>query len=93
MSIVFTHQNGWILSHENYINEIYKNVRCHAIVSSFKLKSAFFNINSPFLRQNQWRMLNKNEEDTNNLVSSKRKKRKKAISFTNDLVEQVSKLI
>ncbi|XP_025158300.1 methyltransferase-like protein 4 isoform X4 [Harpegnathos saltator] len=53
MSILFTSKEGWILSHLQYLNDIYKKVLNDNGFCALEFNKMIFEINSQYLRQNQ----------------------------------------
>ncbi|XP_046750805.1 N(6)-adenine-specific methyltransferase METTL4 [Diprion similis] len=53
MSLTFATDDGWIVSHLNYINNIYTNIADGSAPCSLEFNSEFFDINTKYLRQNQ----------------------------------------
>ncbi|KAJ8672833.1 hypothetical protein QAD02_004093 [Eretmocerus hayati] len=84
MSILFTSSDGCIISHIDYLNDIYKNVDLDGKIRKLKFKDDFFKINSQFLRQNQIKNVNEVEKDQR----PPRKKMKKVQSLPENLQEQ-----
>ncbi|XP_043273744.1 N(6)-adenine-specific methyltransferase METTL4 isoform X2 [Venturia canescens] len=79
MSILLSTEDGWILSHLQYLNEIYKNVINIDKACNLKFDERFFAINSQFLRNNQ---VAKSE---NGALRGRVKKRKKLVNSSEDL--------
>jgi hypothetical protein len=50
MSVLFTLTNGQIISHDNFIRNVYERVQSSAN-RRFAFDSALFQINTPFVRQ------------------------------------------
>ncbi|XP_014209810.1 methyltransferase-like protein 4, partial [Copidosoma floridanum] len=71
MSILFSSEDGWILSHLDYMHKIYENVQYEDSYETLKFKDNFFKINSQFSRQNQIENGNTDKE-----VKPRKKKRK-----------------
>ncbi|XP_031779278.1 N(6)-adenine-specific DNA methyltransferase METTL4 isoform X2 [Nasonia vitripennis] len=85
MSILLTTEEGWIISHLHYLNDIYKHVQHEQQYKTLQIKETFFKITSPYLRQNQIERLNKIE--SNNYSSSNRK-RKMLHKLPHNILEQ-----
>ncbi|XP_075215497.1 methyltransferase like 4 [Lycorma delicatula] len=73
MSILYFGKNGCIISHERYIDYIYKETKGSTEFYSFSLKSDLFNIVSPYLRDVQLH----NHHCLKNLHCSRNKKKRK----------------
>lgn len=81
MSILFTSSDGWIISHLDYVNEIYKNIEIDETPKILRFNENFFKINSQYLRQNQV----KKKETT---IVSKKKKRKLHNVLPDNILQQ-----
>lgn len=68
MSVVHKSKHGWIISHEEFIKCIYKNVMKEKEIYDLQLKKVLFNINCPYLRHNE-----KKVKDTKYNLKKKRK--------------------
>ncbi|KAH0561153.1 N(6)-adenine-specific methyltransferase METTL4 [Cotesia glomerata] len=73
MSILVVHDKGWIISHLEYLNKIYNNVYNDNELLELEFNKKVFDINSPFLRNNQ---IPKMSEDKSMTKKKKSKKRK-----------------
>lgn len=85
MSVLFTSEDGWIISHLHYLNEIYKQVEAGCEVKRLNFNSKLFEINSQYLRQNQVENLIQNISGEN----TKKKKRKRTPTLPNDILKLV----
>ncbi|KAI4478900.1 PREDICTED: methyltransferase-like protein 4 [Polistes canadensis] len=74
MSIVFSSTDGWIISHLDYLNNVYQSVNTESGLHSLTFNNMLFEINSQYLRQNQ---LARVMEDNANPLPSKTRKRKR----------------
>lgn len=83
MSILYTNDKGWIISHANFLKNLYQNVVRMKDGECFTLKydDSMFDINSKFMRQNQRVALTKNPE--------KKTKRKRNLSVLDNLEEVI----
>ncbi|XP_015437632.1 PREDICTED: methyltransferase-like protein 4 [Dufourea novaeangliae] len=75
MSIIFTAEEGWIISHLQYLNDTYKNVKDSNMQCKLIFNETLFEINSQYLRENQTTRSVRYEE---NQLQSKCKKRKRS---------------
>ncbi|XP_029673685.1 methyltransferase-like protein 4 isoform X2 [Formica exsecta] len=73
MSILLTSEEGWIVSHLQYLNEIYKKVLNESGFCTLIFNKMIFEINSQYLRQNQ--IAQTVQDDA---VSHSKKKRKRS---------------
>lgn len=48
MSLLFTHENCSLISHEHYINEVYKNCSIEGDLVNYKIRSDLFDLNVPY---------------------------------------------
>lgn len=53
MSILFENEHGWILSHAEYIKNVYKQTKYYDTIIDYKYKDELFEINTAYLRTNQ----------------------------------------
>ncbi|XP_012254993.2 N(6)-adenine-specific methyltransferase METTL4 [Athalia rosae] len=96
MSLTFTSEDGWIISHLKYINNIYKNITDGTTIRSLAFNGEFFDINTKYLRQNQGCNQSDNDAEIeagvgNSKVSqTKSKKRKRVKEFPHADFEQMN---
>lgn len=64
MSLLFTYENCSLISHEHYINEVYKNCSIGDDIVNYKIRSDLFDLNVPY------------RQKTNDEVRSKKRHRK-----------------
>lgn len=86
MSILYSTEKGWIISHLQYIDKLYAKVQNRNesnFFYSLHFNKDLFNINSKFLRKNQL----KNASDE--LSVSKSRKRKKLNLLPDDFLKEV----
>lgn len=69
MSILYNFESGWVISHSEYIKNIYKDALKEDKNLNLQFKDNLFKINSPFLRFNE----NKNKSTTHNLKKDEEK--------------------
>lgn len=86
MSLLFTSQEGWIVSHLQYLNDIYKKVSNNDAFCALEFNKMIFEINSQYLRQNQI------VQTVQNAISlhGKGKKRKRSNALPPKDLEEVS---
>lgn len=89
MSILFTSEHGWIISHLDYLNKIYEQVEEKHEYKTLKFNPTFFEINSQYLRQNQV----ENFKQNNIKENAKKRKRKNITTLPNDILEMVLYLV
>lgn len=91
MSLLLTAEEGWIISHIHYLNDIYKHVQHEQQSKTLKFKESFFKITSPYLRQNQRKKLDEQSHklDSNEYFSSKKRK-KTLCKLSRTVLEQVN---
>ncbi|XP_044736573.1 N(6)-adenine-specific methyltransferase METTL4 [Chrysoperla carnea] len=53
MSILFENEYGWILSHSEYIKNVYKQTKYYDTIIDYEYKDKLFEINTAYLRTNQ----------------------------------------
>ncbi|XP_046492042.1 N(6)-adenine-specific methyltransferase METTL4 isoform X1 [Neodiprion pinetum] len=78
MSLTFATEDGWIVSHLNYMNNIYKNIADGSALCSLEFNSEFFDINTKYLRQNQIRNVDSCSSSSSSSSSS-------SFSFTRNI--------
>ncbi|XP_008471154.1 uncharacterized protein LOC103508389 [Diaphorina citri] len=81
MSIVYSNQNGWFVSHLEYIQSVYLSGLDEIERDKYALESfrKMFDIQSPFLKDEQFAKLKsqiQNPATTETLTKSKKRKRK-----------------
>lgn len=76
-------EDGWIISHAQYLHEIYKNVKDSEKLCNLEFIKTFFAINSQFLRNNQRSKLE-------NEVSPRRVKKRKKLENPAQNLDQVN---
>jgi hypothetical protein len=86
MSILFESENGWIISHLDYLHNIYKIVKDEHKDKALKFNESFFKINSQYLRQNAIPNHKKNKDNINSL---NKRKRKKSTKLSEDILKEV----
>lgn len=74
MSLLHVSEEGWIVSHLQYLNEIYRKVRYENGFSALGFNKMIFEINSQYLRQNQIVQTVQESQD-NTAVHKKKRKR------------------
>ena len=74
MSLIFSTEEGWIISHLKYLNNIYTNVKNDNTQCKLIFNEILFDINSQYLRQNQ---TIQSEQQEGISLQSKTKKRKR----------------
>lgn len=84
MSIVFSSTDGWIISHLEYLNNVYKSVTTETGLHSLTFNNMLFEINSQYLRQNQI------VRSTQDPLPNKIKKRKRNKLLPQDHLDEVS---
>ncbi|XP_020292854.1 methyltransferase-like protein 4 [Pseudomyrmex gracilis] len=84
MSLLFTSKEGWIISHLQYLNEIYKKVLVDNKFYSLIFNKMIFEINSQYLRHNQ---LGQIVQD--NAVVHNKRKRKRSQSLPQKDLEEI----
>ncbi|XP_011633843.1 methyltransferase-like protein 4 [Pogonomyrmex barbatus] len=75
MSLLYTSEEGWIVSHLQYLNEIYKKVRNENGFCSLSFNKMIFEINSQYLRQNQIAQIMQESQDSTIIFNRKKRKR------------------
>lgn len=86
MSLLFTSEEGWIISHLQYLNEIYKEVLSNNEFCALEFNKMIFEINSQYLRQNQIAQI---VSDSNALLHPKSKRRKRSNLLPEKDLEEV----
>lgn len=76
MSLLHVSEEGWIVSHLQYLSEIYKRVQNENGFSTLSFNKMIFEINSQFLRQNQ--IAQSVQESQDSAIMYNRKKRKRS---------------
>lgn len=72
MSLLFTSKDGWIISHLQYVNEMYGEVVKDDRLCALSFNKLIFEINSQYLRQNQ---VAQTIQDSNILHGKRKRKR------------------
>ncbi|XP_071561403.1 N(6)-adenine-specific methyltransferase METTL4 [Temnothorax nylanderi] len=80
MSILHVSEEGWIISHLQYLNEIYKKVQNENGFCALGFNKMIFEINSQYLRQNQIAQTVQESQDCTTMLNN-RKKRKRSQRF------------
>lgn len=86
MTVLLSTEDGWIVSHLEYLNEIYKSVNDEERNTSLAFNREVFEINSQFLRIDQFE---KSEERAAKIVDVKSKKRKRSNELSDEDLQQV----
>lgn len=87
MSLLFTSKEGWIVSHLQYLNDIYKKVLNKDGFCALEFNKMIFEINSQYLRQNQ---IVQTVQDSATSLHGKSKKRKRSNLLPQKDLEEVS---
>ena len=88
MSLLYSSKEGWIISHLQYLDEIYKDVKdSNESKRQFSLQfnKTLFDINSKFLRRNQ---LADTKEDKS-IGRCEKRKRKKSNFLSDNFLNEV----
>ncbi|EZA61219.1 hypothetical protein DMN91_005402 [Ooceraea biroi] len=88
MSLLFTSEGGWIVSHLRYVNEMYEQVSNGNGFCALAFNEMLFDINSQYLRQNQ--IAQTDTEDT--VVLHGKRKRKRSRLLPQEDLEEVSRV-
>lgn len=83
MSILLTSEEGWIISHLQYLNEIYKEVLNEDRFCVLIFNKMIFEINSQYLRQNQ--IVQTVQDDA--ILHNKKKRKRSQLLPERDLEE------
>ncbi|KAL7296430.1 hypothetical protein TKK_0010438 [Trichogramma kaykai] len=86
MSILLTTNEGWLISHLRYLNDVYNTVKDDDKITAFRFNQAIFQINSQFLRANQ---VPRGNDQNGPQCSTETKKAKKRKSTQSSLPDQV----
>lgn len=86
MSILFTSKEGWIVSHLQYLNDIYKKVLNGDVFCALKFNKMIFEINSQYLRQNQ---ITQTSQNSSVSLYGKSKRRKRSNTLPQKDLEEV----
>lgn len=86
MSVLLNNEEGWIISHLEYLSDIYKRVLDDNKVCALAFNETIFEINSQFLRQNQIAQTVQN----NTLLHNRNKKRKRSNLLSQKDLDEVS---
>lgn len=84
MSSVCSKENYSIISHLQYLHDLYKETKSDSNISKLTFSNDFFKINSQFLRQNQ---INKNTDKRQDV-----KKKKQKETTCNNLDQVIARL-
>lgn len=85
MSLIFSNEEGWIISHLQYLNDIYNRVQNSNKQIKLIFNDTLFEINSQYLRQNQ---INQSQQyDAMSLQSKSRKRKRSKFLPDKDLKE------
>ena len=76
MSLIFSTEEGWIISHLQHLNSVYKTVKNGDLQSRLMFNETLFEINSQYLRENQITKCSQREEIPLQSTSKKRKRSK-----------------
>lgn len=90
MSLLHISEEGWIVSHLQYLNEIYKKVQNENGFCALSFNKMIFEINSQYLRQNQIAQVVQESQDSGIMHSRKKRKRSQRLP-QKDLEEVGSK--
>lgn len=88
MSLLYVSEEGWIVSHLQYLNEIYKKVQNENGFCALGFNEMIFEINSQYLRQNQIVQTVQESQDSTTMHNS-RKKRKRSQRLPQKDLEEV----
>ncbi|KAK0090781.1 hypothetical protein PV325_003801 [Microctonus aethiopoides] len=88
MSILLTHEDGWIISHLQFINKVYNNVNYNNINCKLRFKEDLFNINSQYLRANQVRKIASEVSLKRDCKKSRKRKRINSPSSSSSIHRQ-----
>ncbi|XP_077274480.1 methyltransferase like 4 [Temnothorax americanus] len=88
MSILHVSEEGWIISHLQYLNEIYKKVQNENGFCALGFNKMIFEINSQYLRQNQIAQTVQESQDGTTMLNN-RKKRKRSQRLPQKDLEEV----
>lgn len=88
MSLLYVSEEGWIVSHLQYLNDIYKKVQNENGFCALGFNEMIFEINSQYLRQNQ---IVQESQDSTTLHNS-RKKRKRSQQLPQKDLEEVDRV-
>lgn len=80
MSFLHISEEGWIISHLQYLNEIYKKVQNENGFCALGFNKMIFEVNSQYLRQNQiaQTVQESQESQDSTVIHNGRKKRKRS---------------
>lgn len=95
MSIIKSFGNGWFLSHNQYIKNLYESVKEDDKFKHLEYHSALFKINSPFKREYNVNNIKNSEDDSNTnekeiQIEQNMKRKKRKISPVTITCEQVN---
>ncbi|KAG5329683.1 METL4 protein, partial [Acromyrmex heyeri] len=90
MSLLHISEEGWIISHLEYLNEIYKKVQNEDGFCALGFNKMIFEINSQYLRPNQ--IVQTVQESQNSAIIHNRKKRKRSQQLPEKDLEEVDRV-
>ncbi|KYN06658.1 PREDICTED: methyltransferase-like protein 4 [Cyphomyrmex costatus] len=90
MSLLHISEEGWIISHLQYLDEIYKKVQNIDGFCTLSFNKMIFEINSQYLRPNQ--IVQTIQESQNNAIIYNRKKRKRSQQLPQKDLEEVDRV-
>lgn len=97
MSVILSINEGWIVSHLKYLNNIYTNVKNNNAQCKLSFNEILFEINSQYFRHNQTIQSDQHEGGS---IQSKVRKRKRSkllpdedLKEINDITQKFSKII
>ncbi|XP_011500459.1 PREDICTED: methyltransferase-like protein 4 [Ceratosolen solmsi marchali] len=85
MSILFDSDDGWIISHLDYLNKIYEIVEDEQQNKVLNFNESLFKINTQYLRQNQIDSFKKKDANVNSL---KKRRKKKSQILPEDILKE-----
>lgn len=88
MSLLYISEEGWIVSHLQYLDEIYKKVQNENGFCALGFNKMIFEINSQYLRQNQIVQTVQESQDST-IMHNSRKKRKRSQQLPQKDLEEV----
>ncbi|CAL7942934.1 unnamed protein product [Xylocopa violacea] len=87
MSLIFSTEEGWIISHLKYLNNIYTNVKDGKTQCKLIFNETLFEINSQYLRQNQ---TIQSDQCEGILLQNKTKKRKRSKLLPDEDLKEIN---
>lgn len=91
MSLLYISEEGWIVSHLQYLDEIYKKVQNENGFCALGFNKMIFEINSQYLRQNQIVQTVQESQDST-IMHNSRKKRKRSQQLPQKDLEEVDRV-